>query len=146
MQASLTQSRKLEWRWIGIMFQLLLVLHLLPFVMLRRVFLSMAINGSELLFTGVLLTVGIIVLTAVSGFVAKESILCESLVASCTISVLSLVGYSLMIKPAHLIISWPVVISQTPPPWWVMLLIVPVLSLVGTWFGERIKSVWRTQG
>ena len=140
------QSKKLDWKWVGILFQFLLVLHLLPFVLLRRVFLAMAINGSGLLFTGVWLIVGITVLTALSGFLAKVSILWESIIASCAISVMSLIGYYLIIKPADLIISWPVVVSQALPPWWVMLLIVPVLSLVGTWFGERIKSVWRIQG
>ncbi|HCA81492.1 MAG TPA: hypothetical protein DEP53_17310, partial [Bacteroidetes bacterium] len=62
------QSKKLDWKWVGILFQFLLVLHLLPFVLLRRVFLAMAINGSGLLFTGVWLIVGITVLTALSGF------------------------------------------------------------------------------
>src|SRR3990172_8753045 len=146
MQADSTQSRTLEWKWVGVIFQFLLVLHLLPFVMLRRVFLAMAINASELLFTGFWLIVGIIVLTVVSGFVVKVRILREAVIASCALSLLSLVGYYLIIKPAHLIILWPVVVSQTPPPSWVMLLIVPVLSLAGTWFGERTKSLWGIQG
>ncbi|MDP2884770.1 MAG: hypothetical protein Q8P51_07105 [Ignavibacteria bacterium] len=146
MQGSLTQSRKLEWKWIGIVFQLLLVFHLLPFVVLRRVFLAMSIDGAQVLFTGMWLIVGILLVTALSGFVAKESIFWESIIASSAISALSLIGYYLIIKPAQLIISWPVVVSQTPPPSWVLPLIVPVLSLVGAWFGERIKSVWRIQG
>lgn len=145
MQESSAQSKKLEWKWVGVIFQLLLVLHLLPFVMLRRVFLSMTINGSELLFAGFWLIVGIVILTALSGFIARESILRESIIASGAISALSLAGYYLIIGPAHLIISWPVVVSETPPPAWVMPLIVPVLTLAGTWLGERIKSLGRIQ-
>ncbi|KKW16961.1 MAG: hypothetical protein UY58_C0014G0005 [Candidatus Magasanikbacteria bacterium GW2011_GWA2_50_22] len=145
MPGSLTQSRKLEWKWIGIVFQFLLVLHLLPFVTMRRVFLAMSVDGAQVLFTGMWLIVGILLVTALSGFIAKEAIVWESIIASCAISALLLIGYHLIIKPAHLIISWPVVVSQTPPPSWAMPLIVPVLSLVGTWFGERAKSVWRIQ-
>ncbi|TSA23460.1 hypothetical protein D4R75_03185 [bacterium] len=138
--------KKINGKWVGIIFQLLLVLHLLPFATLRGVFLTMSIDPAQVLFTGIWLVVAIFVLTAISGFVAEERILWETLIASCLISALSLVVYYFIIKPAHLIICWPIVVSRTRPPSWAIGLLVPALSLLGAWFGERIKTIGRTQG
>jgi hypothetical protein len=122
---------------------MLLVLHSLPFALLRGVFRSMSIEPAQALMTGVWLTVAILVLTALAAIAAEKRILWEVIIASCAVSVFSIVTFYFALEPAHFNIGWPVVISRSRPPLWAIAFFVPAMSLLGVWFGERIKSVWR---
>ncbi|MCX6135862.1 MAG: hypothetical protein NTU47_18820 [Ignavibacteriales bacterium] len=121
-----TQSKKLQWKWIGISMVMYALFYLLPLILLANV---AGVLASVWLFAGV------IIISGVAGFLSKEVTILEPAIAGVGLVVLFGVG-SMLFIPRQINIGGmalgTVILSAG----------VFLLSILGSWFGERAQKLW----
>ena len=127
MPESSTLSKKLQWKWIGISMVMYALFYLLPLIVLA--------NSVEVL-AFVWLFAGIIIVAAVAGFLSKEVTIVEPAIAGAGLMLLFFVG-SIIFIPRQInmkaVLFAMVIVS----------LGVFLLSLLGSWLGERAQKLWK---
>jgi hypothetical protein len=155
MRDSSTQSKKLEWKWVGIVFSLFLVFYLLPISIAGKVFAHLPEyvvgsayesphHGPRAFFIGSWSIVGVIIITAGSAFIARRSIFWESGISAVLLAIVWLIVYYSSAVPQRLMILWSdsasyLALSLT------VTAVVFYLSLVGAWLGERLRKALKTE-
>lgn len=123
-----THSRKLQWKWVGISIVMYAVLYLLPLLL----FMDMGMVGFIWLFAGIIIVAGL------AGYLSKEVTIVEPAIAG---------GGLMAMFFAGLIVFTPRQINMNA--FWVYsavtVLGVFLLSLLGSWLGERAQKLFRTQ-
>ena len=156
MQEPSTQSKKLEWKWVGIVFSLFLLIYLLPISIAGKVFAhipeyvvgnayeSPHVHGPQAFFIGSWLIVGVIIITAGSAFFARRSIFWESGISAVLLAIVWFVVYYSSAVPQRLMI-----LSSDSASYFALSLTVMAmvfyLSLVGAWFGEHLRIALKTR-
>jgi hypothetical protein len=131
MTEPLTQSKKLQWKWVGITLVLYAVFYLLP------VFLLGSISQT---FTGVWLFAGIIIIAAIAGYLSEGVTIWEPAIAGAGLIFLFFLGMTIFFPFPH-----RERIFQTVIPLVIVMAIVFLLSLIGAWLGERAQKLWKTK-
>jgi len=124
-----TQSKKLQWKWIGISLVLYAVFYLLPLVILA--------TKAEIL-SFVWLFAGVIVVGAVSGYFSEGVTILEPAIAGAGLIFLFF-GTMILLLPRQINIGG-VVLGTV-----ILMISVFLLSLLGAWFGERAQKLWRSK-
>jgi hypothetical protein len=121
--------KKLQWKWVGISMVMYALLYLLPLLLLA--------NSAEVL-AFIWLFAGIIIISGLAGYLSKEVTIVEPAIAGAGLILLFFVG-QILFTPRQIRMQgiWiPVVITAVG---------VFVLSLVGSWLGERAQKLFKTQ-
>jgi len=122
-----THSKKLQWKWVLISMVLYAVFYLLPLLVLANV-------AGVLAF--VWLFAGIIIIAGVVGYLSKEVTIVEPAIAGAGLMVLFLVG-SIVFIPRQINMQAAIVATG------ITSVGVFLLSLLGSWLGERAQKLWR---
>lgn len=143
MAESTTQSKKFEWKWVGITFVMYVVLYLLP-ILLAFGFLGVRFGGHAMdIFLSIWSFAGIIIISALCGYLSKGVTIWEPAMASLTLATIVLTYLAFKILSASIggrISAFHVIV-----PALVMLVTVLFLSLLGAWLGELAQSLWRKE-
>jgi hypothetical protein len=129
MPESLTTSKKLQWKWVGITIVLYAVFYLLPLFLL---------GDTSPIFTGVWFISGIIIIAAVSGYLSEGVTILEPAIAGAGLVLLFFLG-ALILNPPR------VTIFQLVVPLLMVVVTAFLLSLLGAWLGERAQKLWKTK-
>jgi hypothetical protein len=124
-----TQSKKLQWKWIGISMVMYAVFYLLPLIVLANV---AGVIAFMWLFAGV------VIIAAVAGFLSKEVTILEPAIAGVGLVVLFGVG-------SMLFIPRQVNIGGMAMGMLILSVTVFLLSILGSWFGERAQKLWKSR-
>ena len=122
-----TQSKKLQWKWVLISMVLYAVFYLLPLIVLANVAGVVAF---------VWLFAGVIIVAAVAGFLSKEVTILEPAIAGVGLVVLFCVG-SIVFIPRQINIGG-IALGMV-----ILSVGIFLLSLLGSWFGERAQKLWK---
>lgn len=125
----LTNPKKLQWKWVGISTIMYALLYLLPLLVLA--------NSLEVL-AFIWLFAGIIVVSGLAGYLSEGVTIVEPAIAGAGLIVLFFVG-SILFIPRQInmqAVSIAMVVTAVG---------VFVLSLVGSWLGESIQRLFKTQ-
>jgi hypothetical protein len=128
MPESPTQSKKLQWRWIGISMVLYAVFYLLPLIIF-------SMKAEMLAF--IWLFAGIIIIAAIAGYLSEGVTLVEPAIAGAGLMFLFFLTMILLIPRQINIVNATIGMV-------ILMLGVFLLSLVGAWLGERAQKLWRT--
>jgi Na+/citrate or Na+/malate symporter len=124
-----TQSKKLQWKWVGISVLLYAVFYLLPLLILMRMDNPI---GAAWLFAG------IIVIAAIAGYLSEGVTIVEPAIASAGLILLFFIATMVFI-PRQVDMIRAVI------PMAFVMAGVFLLSVLGAWLGERAQKLWRTK-
>ena len=133
MTELLTPSGKLQWKWVGLTFIFYVLFYLLPLVAAIEIFPNLLIIPSVWIFGG------IIIVSAIAGYLSEGVTIWEPAIAGAGLIVLllgytALVAFPMAFRGAFL---RGVVFVVVPA------VIVFILSMTGAWLGERAQRVWK---
>jgi len=132
MAESSTQSKKLQWKWVGISLLMYVLFYLLPIVILGKVF---GINN-QVLFSNWVFG-GVTIVAAVAGYLSEGVTIWEPAIAGAGLGFLWVIFILLFVR--YYSISGDIVQLLTA------MSILFLLSLLGAWFGDRAKKLWKTK-
>jgi Na+/citrate or Na+/malate symporter len=124
-----TQSKKLQWKWVGISVLLYAVFYLLPLLILMRMDNPI---GAAWLFAG------IIVIAAIAGYLSEGVTIVEPAIASAGLILLFFIATVVFI-PRQIDMIRAVI------PMAFVMAGVFLLSVLGAWLGERAQKLWKTR-
>jgi Na+/citrate or Na+/malate symporter len=124
-----TQSKKLQWKWVGISVLLYAVFYLLPLLILMRMDNPI---GAAWLFAG------IIVIAAIAGYLSEGVTIVEPAIASAGLILLFFIATMVFI-PRQVDMIRAVI------PMAFVMAGVFLLSVLGAWLGERAQKLWKTR-
>jgi hypothetical protein len=134
------QSKKLQWKWVGITFLLEVVFYLTPMLFVSGVFGNYVITIKAEIFIGAWSFGGAIVLPAIAGFLSEGITIWEPAIAGVALVAIWYVAFRLFfasyIAPG---------ISEDVPYLALIMIIIFLLSLLGAWYGERAQELWKTK-
>jgi hypothetical protein len=135
MPESLTTSKKLQWKWVGITIVLYAVFYLFPLFLFGSIIASSKVTA--ILFSGWIFA-GIIIIAAVAGYISKGVTLWEPAIAGAGLIFFFFLGIMMFLpnRPR---------IFETIIPLLIVTAIVFLLSLLGAWLGERAQKLWKTK-
>jgi hypothetical protein len=129
MDEQSSSSKKLEWKWIAISFVLYLIFYLLPLWF-----------APAMLFAGIWIFGGIIIVAAVATYVSKGLAIVEPAIASAILFILIFAILEIFI-PGNTIIIFKRGVLFTVGT----ICIAFILSFVGSWFGARAHKLWKSK-
>ena len=129
MPESPTQSKKLQWRWIGISMVLYAVFYLLPLIIF-------AMKAEVLAF--VWLFAGVIIIAAIAGYLSEGVTIVEPAIAGAGLMFLFFITMILLI-PRQINMAGATIGMV------IIMLGVFLLSLLGAWLGERAQKLWKSK-
>ncbi len=130
------QSKKLQWKWVGITIVLYAVFYLLPLFFLGPM---LASKVAEFFFSAWIFA-GIIIIAAVAGYLSEGVTIWEPAIAGVGLIFLFFLGITIFFPLPH-----RERIFQTIIPLVIVMAIVFLLSLLGAWLGERAQKLWKTK-
>src|SRR5271157_5121185 len=134
------QSKKLQWKWVGITFLLEVVFYLLPILFVSGVFGNYVITMKAEIFIGAWSFGGAIVLPAIAGFLSEGITIWEPAIAGVALVVIWYIAFRVFfaryIAPG---------ISEDIPYLVLIMVMIFLLSLLGAWYGERAQKLWRNK-
>jgi hypothetical protein len=134
------QSKKLQWKWVGITFLLEVVFYLMPINFVSGVFADNVITGKAEIFIGAWSFGGALLLPAITGFLSEGITIWEPAIAGVMLVVIWYVAFRLFfaryIAPG---------IAEDVPYLILIMVIIFLLSLLGAWYGERAQKLWGTK-
>jgi hypothetical protein len=135
MLESLTPSKKLQWKWVGITLLLYVVFYPSPIFIAHYILAPKAAQ----LFIGAWLFAGIIIIGAVAGYLSEGVTLWEPAIAGAGFITLFIIAVAILSPPAGLSIFQSVVQLV------IIMAIFFLFSLLGAWLGERAQKLWKTK-
>jgi len=129
MSEPTTQSKKLQWKWIGISIVLYALFYLLP--------LMLAILWSNAI-ASIWVFAGVIVVGAVAGYWSEDVTIWEPAIAGAGLMLLFLIAMVVFIPRQIDILN--ATIGMT-----IVMASVFLLSLLGAWLGERAQKLWKSK-
>ena len=124
-----TKSKKLQWKWIGISIVMYALLYLLPLLLLIR---FADVFGAIWVFAGIVLV------SALAGYLSEGVTIVEPAIAGAGLMALFFLGL-ILFTPRQIKMEgiWlPITITVVG---------VFLLSLLGSWLGERAQKLWRAK-
>jgi hypothetical protein len=132
MAESSIQSKKLQWKWVGISLLMYILLYLLPIVILGKVFgIDKQVLFSSWVFGGV------IIVAALAAYLSEGTTIWEPAIAGTVLGFLWVIFILLFVRRYS--------ISGDVMQFLTAMSILFLLSLLGAWFGDRAKKLWKTK-
>jgi hypothetical protein len=132
MAESSIQSKKLQWKWVGISLLMYILLYLLPIVILGKVFgIDKQVLFSSWVFGGV------IIVAALAAYLSEGTTIWEPAIAGAVLGFLWVIFILLFVRRYS--------ISGDVMQFLTAMSILFLLSLLGAWFGDRAKKLWKTK-
>lgn len=129
MSEPTTQSKKLQWKWIGISIVLYAVFYLLPLMLFT-------LGGGVI--ASIWVFAGIIVVAAVAGYWSEGVTIWEPAIAGAGLMLLFLIAMIAFIPRQISILNATIGMV-------IVAAMVFLLSLLGAWLGERAQKLWKSK-
>ncbi len=140
MAVSQEQSKKLQWKWVGITFLLYVVFYLLPIWVAAPGAIDNNVGKLAAMFIGGWSFGGVIIIAAISGYLSKGVTILGAAIVGAGAVALWFIAFRIFLAPpmrfsvgANIV---PIVIAM---------IVVFLLSLVGAWLGERAQKLWKAK-
>jgi len=140
MADSQEQSKKLQWKWVGITFLLYVFFYLLPIWVAAPGPIGNNVGKLAAMFIGGWSFGGVIIIAAISGYLSKGVTIWEPAIAGAGAVVLWFIAF-----PIFLAAPMRFSISANIVPIVIAMFVVFLLSLVGAWLGERAQKLWKAK-
>lgn len=140
MAESSPQSKKLQWKWVGITFVMYMICYLLPILVVGGVFGNFVVSYKAGMFIGAWSFGGAVILPAIAGYISKGITILEPAIAGVGLVALWFLAYRVFIARYS-----GASISEDIPSLIGIMASIFVLSLLGAWLGERAQKLWRTK-
>ncbi|MGD0038717.1 MAG: hypothetical protein ABSC53_15635 [Bacteroidota bacterium] len=127
MPESLTPSKKLQWKWVGITIIMYAVFYLMPLFFLTQ---KVEFLADAWIFSG------IIIIAAVAAYLSKGVTIWEPAIAGAGLFLLFFLGMIIFFRLPPFRAYIAMVITMA---------IVFLMSLLGAWLGERAQKLWKTK-
>ena len=135
MSESLTSSKKLQWKWVGITLFMYIIFYPLPLFVAYYI---LAPKAAEIII-GTWLFAGIIIIGAIAGYLSKGVTLLEPAIAGAGFIILFIIAIATQSLPAGLSILQSIVQLI------VTIIFFFLMSLFGAWLGECTQKLWKTK-
>jgi len=136
MSEQSSNTKKLQWKWVGITLLLYVVFYPLPSVIAYYLLTPKAFQ----IFFGMWLFAGIIIIGAVAGYLSEGVTLWEPAIAAAGFIALFLIAMIIPPGgPAGLTVFQSVVQFVT------IIVVFFFFSLLGAWIGERAQKLWKSK-
>jgi hypothetical protein len=122
---------KLEWKWVGITLLMYMIFYLVPLFIVGEI----PVSNASVVFAGVWLFAGIVVVAAVAGYLSEGVTIWEPVIAGVVLYTLC------FIVDATLPVRIALLQNLAPPA--VTLAVVFILSLYGAKWGETAQELWK---
>ena len=129
MTETSTPTKKLQWRWVGISMVLYALFYLLPLIIFAM--------SAEVL-TSVWVFAGVIIISAVAGYLSEGITIVEPAIAGAGLMFLFFIAM-IVVMPQHINVSIAAVGMA------VVMVGIFLLSLLGAWLGERAQKLWASK-
>ncbi len=138
MSESPSESKKLQWSWVGITFVMYVIFYLLPILYIGGVFGGSVVTVKAGMFIGAWSFGGAMILPAIAGYLSKGVTIWEPAIAGVSLVALWFIAYRIFIARYS-----GASVSEDVPILVTMMIIIFLLSLLGAWFGERAQKLWK---
>jgi len=134
-------SKKFQWKWVWISLLMYVVLYFFPLTLVSGGMLSgTVVTKASAVFIGVWSFAGLIIISAVAGYISKGVTIKEPVVAAVGLVILSFVAVQIKFNAAMHFTAMGVLGLV------VALVVVAGLSLAGAGFGELLQKVIQSKG
>ena len=131
----MTQQTKLQWRWVGISFLIFAVFYIVPLVLVGGIFEDHVIGKISGMFVGGWVFGGILIISATIGYIFKKITILEPSLAAASVVAVFFITFFILQADARLpILPMIVTIGSSA-------LSMFLLSLLGAWFGKRVRQL-----
>jgi hypothetical protein len=138
---STSTRQKFQWKWVGISLLMYVVFYFFPLTLVPGGMLSgTVVTKASAVFIGVWSFAGMIVISAVAGYISKGVTIREPAVAAIGLVILSFAAVQIKFNAAMQFTTLSVLGIV------IALAFVAGLSLAGAWFGEILQKVVQTKG
>jgi hypothetical protein len=137
MTESSIQSKKLQWKWVGITFVMYLLFYLLPLILVD--FFS---AKTAFVLIGCWIFGGIIIVAAVAGYLSEGVTIWEPAIAGAGLVLILFITLAMYF---HIHSRPGITLFGEIAGILVPAIIVFLLSLFGAWLGERAQQLWKTK-
>ena len=132
--------KEFQWKWVGISLLMYLVFYFLPLTLVPGGMLSgTVVTKASAMFIGVWSFAGMIVISAVAGYLSKGVTIREPATAAVGLVILSLVAVQMKFNAAIQVTTQGILGLI------IALAVVAGLSLAGAWFGEILQKVLQSK-
>jgi hypothetical protein len=141
MPESSTAREQFQWQWVGISLVMYIVFYFFPLTLVPGGMLSgTVVTKASAVFIGVWSFAGMMIISAVTGYISKGVTIKEPAAAAVGLVILSLVAVEIKFNTAiQMTVQGILGLAFA-------LAIVAGLSLVGAWFGEILQKVIQSKG
>jgi hypothetical protein len=141
MTDSSSAPKKFQWKWVWISLLMYIVFYFFPLTLVPGGMLSgTAVTKASAVFIGVWSFAGMIVISAVAGYISKGVTIKEPTAAAVGLVILSLVAVQIKFNAAIQFTTLSILGLV------IALAVVAGLSLAGAWFGEILQKVIQSKG
>jgi hypothetical protein len=141
MTDSAAAPKKFQWKWVGISLLMYIVFYFFPLTLVPGGMLSAGpITKASAVFIGVWSFAGLIIVSAVTGYISKGVTIKEPVVGAVGLVILSFVAVQIKFNTAMHFTAMGILGLA------VALAVVAGLSLVGAGFGELLQKVIQSKG
>ncbi|MCX6121259.1 MAG: hypothetical protein NTX44_06530 [Ignavibacteriales bacterium] len=140
MSEQSSNTKKLQWKWVGITLLLYVVFYPAPVVIAYYLLTQKAVQ----IFIGMWLFAGIIIIGAVAGYLSEGVTLWEPAIAAAGFIVLFFLGaMAMMVMMGGGLAG--LTLFQSVMQIVITIVIFFFFSLLGAWIGERAQKLWRSK-
>ena len=133
--------KKFQWKWVWISLLMYIVFYFLPLTLVPGgMFSGTIVTKASATFIGVWSFAGMIIISAIAGYISKGVTIREPAVAAIGLVILSLVAVQIKFNAAMQFTTVSLLGLL------IALAIVAGLSLAGAWFGEILQKVVQSKG
>jgi hypothetical protein len=141
MTDSSSSSKRLQWKWVLISLLLYIVFYFLPLTLVSGgMFSAGPVTKASAVFIGVWSFAGLIIVSAIAGYISKGVTIKEPVIAAVGLVILSFVAVQIKFNAAMHFTAMGVL------GLFVALAVVAGLSLAGAGFGELLQKVIQSKG
>jgi hypothetical protein len=136
-----SSPKRFQWKWVAISLLMYIVFYFFPLTLVPGGMLSgSVVTKASAVFIGVWSFAGMMIISAVAGYISKGVTIKEPATAAVGLVILSLVAVQIQFNSA-IRVTVQGLLGLT-----IALAVVAGLSLLGAWFGEILQKVIQSKG